>query len=80
MMLNSILSRICDDEKDTMLMLKYIANIEIYFQCKLHGQKTIQVADFDLVHDIVYVCLFQKYLEISDLFIFLIKIYLFVVF
>ena len=54
--------------------------MEIYFQCKLHGQKTIQVADFGLVYDIMYVCLFLKYLEISDLFIFLIKIYFFVVF
>ncbi|TMX03451.1 hypothetical protein EJD97_016173 [Solanum chilense] len=27
--------------------------MEIYFQCKLHGQRTIQVGDFDLVHDIV---------------------------
>ena len=54
--------------------------MEIYFQCKLHGQKTIQVEDFGLVHDIVYVCLFLKYLEISDLFIFLIKICFFVVF
>ena len=80
MMSNAILSQICDDENDTMLNVKMYCKHGDLLQCKLHGQKTIQVADFGLVHDIVYVCLFLKYLEISDLFIFLIKIYLFVVF
>uniref|UniRef100_M1DKZ9 Uncharacterized protein n=1 Tax=Solanum tuberosum TaxID=4113 RepID=M1DKZ9_SOLTU len=27
--------------------------METYFQCKLHGQRTIQVEDFGLVHAIV---------------------------
>ncbi|WMV24731.1 hypothetical protein MTR67_018116 [Solanum verrucosum] len=34
-------------------VLKSVANMETYFQCKLHGQRTIQVKNFDLVHAIV---------------------------
>ncbi|KAG5610195.1 hypothetical protein H5410_021476 [Solanum commersonii] len=33
-------------------VLKSVANMETYFQCKLHGRRTIQVKIFDLVHSI----------------------------
>ena len=55
--------------------------MEIYFRCKLHDQNTIQSADFGLIHDIVYVCLFLKYFgDFSSLYFYLIKIYFFVIF
>ncbi|KAG5600270.1 hypothetical protein H5410_031640 [Solanum commersonii] len=55
-MSNAILNQICNDENDPMLSLKICCNMKTYFQCKLHGQRTIQVEDFGLVHAIENVC------------------------